>query len=173
MTKLYEHLCALTKEKRIAAVEAGAAPELRFHATLLGTIVSDLTPVGKAKEVEGWEPADVDVIKKIKAFSDGVEESLAALNKISGAENDKRLPQLRAESALLSALLGEHRPKQMSSDELEVEIKRIIDGLPKEPVPQMGQVMNALKRDFAGQFDGKTANALAAKALPKAPKKAG
>lgn len=171
MSKLYEILAKMTKEKRLNAVKDGAAPSVRFEATLLGSILSDLTPVGKAKEKEGWEPDDTKVIQKIKTFSDGVEESLAALSKLPDAENDKRMPQLRAESALLTALLAEHQPKQMSSDELEAEIKRIVEGLPKDPAPNMGQVMGALKKQFAGKYDGTMASALVAKILPPAPKK--
>lgn len=173
MSELYNHLCKLTEEKRKAAVKEGAAPALRFEATLLGTLVSGLTPVGKAREVKGWEPADAKVLKEIKNFSDGVEESLAALSKRPDAADDKRLPQLRAESALLTTLLAEHQPKQMSSDELEAEIKRIVEKLPKDPAPQIGQIMGALKRDFDGRFDGKMASGLVAKILPKPAKKAG
>lgn len=172
MAKLYTLLCELTEAKRKAAVKPGAAPALRFEATLLSTLVSDLTPVGKAKEVKGWEPADLDVLKKVKTFSEGVEETLAALSKLPNAEEDKRLPQARAESALLAALLAEHQPKQLTSDELEVEIKRIIAGMPADPAPQMGPVMGALKRDFAGRYDGKVANSIVAKILPPPPKKA-
>lgn len=170
MSKLYTHLCEITEEKRKAAIKKDAAPSLRFEATLLSTLVSDLTPVGKAREKEGWEPADVDVLKLVKKFADGVRESLVALTGRPGAEADPRVPQLQAECALLNALLAEHQPQQMSSTELEAEINRIIAGLPKDPVPEMGPIMGALKKEFAGRYDATLASTLVKQHLANLPK---
>ncbi|MEP6513816.1 MAG: GatB/YqeY domain-containing protein [Parafilimonas sp.] len=51
-------------------------------------------------------------------------------------------------------------PKQMSADELKVELKQIITETGASTPADMGKVMGAATKKFAGKADGKTISAL-------------
>ena len=51
-------------------------------------------------------------------------------------------------------------PKQMSADELKTELKQIIAELGASTPADMGKVMGAASKKFAGKADGKTISAM-------------
>ncbi len=67
----------------------------------------------------------------------------------------------RAEIKIIEAFL----PSQLSADETKDAITKIIAELGLTEKKQMGQVMKALKEQFAGRYDGKTASKLAGQLL--------
>jgi uncharacterized protein YqeY len=51
-------------------------------------------------------------------------------------------------------------PKQMSADELKTELKQIIAEVGASSPADMGKVMGAASKKFAGKADGKTISAM-------------
>ena len=59
-------------------------------------------------------------------------------------------------------------PKQMSADELKAELKQIITEVGASSPADMGKVMGAATKKFAGKADGKTISALVKELLASA-----
>lgn len=57
-------------------------------------------------------------------------------------------------------VIGKFLPKQLSSDELRAELKQIIAETGASSPADMGKVMGAATKKFAGKADGKTISAL-------------
>lgn len=57
-------------------------------------------------------------------------------------------------------ILKEFLPKQMSTEELTAEIKAIIEQTGASSMRDMGKVMGAANKKFAGKADGKTISSL-------------
>lgn len=53
-------------------------------------------------------------------------------------------------------VIERYLPKQLSEDELRVEIKKIIDEVGADSMKDMGKVMGAAQKKLAGKADGKT-----------------
>ncbi len=74
------------------------------------------------------------------------------------AERPEEIAGLKVEIAYIESLL----PAQMSEDQLEKVIREITKN---NQNPNLGSVMKALKEDFADQYDGKLASAVAKRVL--------
>lgn len=118
-----------------------------LKATLLTTLIGELTAVGKNDG--NREVTDADVVKLVKKFLDGVNESIKFME---AAGNETALTMLRGEAAILAPYL----PQQMSEAELTVVVKQLVDELGAGA--NMGQVMAALKTRHAGTYDGSMAS---------------
>ncbi|MBW7857396.1 MAG: GatB/YqeY domain-containing protein [Leptonema sp. (in: Bacteria)] len=94
------------------------------------------------------EPNDQDVIKVIRSFLKGINETLelAAQGAISADEKSK--------SELEKSILESYLPQQLTADDL----KKI---LTDAGVKTIGEAMKLLKEKYDGQYDGKTASAVA------------
>jgi len=172
MTTLIEILRADLKAARLAAGAADATAEAKIKATLLSTMASDATKVGKDDRNGSREPTDAEVLKVAGKFNDGVRDMLANLAKAAAANPnapaDPRVARHEVERDVLAAFLSAHtpaQPKQMTSAELEAEIKTLVAGLAEKNPKQVGAVMAGLKAKFAGQYDAAAASGLVKKAL--------
>ncbi len=58
------------------------------------------------------------------------------------------------------AVIEKYLPKQMSADELRAEVKKIIEQVGAKTPQDMGKVMGAATKAFAGKADGKTVSAM-------------
>jgi uncharacterized protein YqeY len=157
--KLRANALQARKDSANKDTEQGCRIEAQIASTLLVTLVSEAAMVGKNDG--GREPTDDEVIKAVKKFLKGVEDTLAVLTGDARTQNDPRIPQLQVEKALLTAYL----PQQLSDEALAAEIQRIVSGLSEKGPKQMGVVMKALKDGFGGRYDGALAGKLVKEAL--------
>lgn len=70
---------------------------------------------------------------------------------------DKELGQLE--------IINRYLPKQLSAEELEGEVKKVIDEVGAKGPQDMGKVMGVASKKFAGQADGKIISELVKKLL--------
>lgn len=118
-----------------------------LSATLLTTLIGELTAIGKN---DGDRPVtDADVVKLVKKFLDGVNESIKYMEKDN---NVAALLMLHGEAAILAAYM----PKQMDEQVLTIAVRSILNELGVGA--NMGQVMAALKAKHAGTYDGAMAS---------------
>jgi uncharacterized protein len=135
---------------KLAARKSGDS----LRSSLLITLDSEASKVGKDKE--NRESTDEEVVQVIRKFLKGLEETSEALKK-SGRPTE----QQESEKAILSAYL----PKQLSTDELTAVIAGFVAQLPEKKPDQLGKIMAALKAQYPGLYDGKSASELIKKAL--------
>ena len=113
-------------------------------ATLLTTLIGELTAIGKNDGDR--EVTDADVVKLVKKFNDGMEQTA----KYCAGVNQEGLDTALAEMEIISKYL----PQQMDEAALTAAVKEIV----AEVGPVMGKVMGELKARFAGQYDGALAS---------------
>lgn len=58
------------------------------------------------------------------------------------------------------AVIEKYLPKQLSAEELKIELKKIIEQVGAKTPQDMGKVMGAATKAFAGKADGKTISAI-------------
>jgi uncharacterized protein YqeY len=122
-----------------------------LKATLLTTLIGELTAIGKNDG--NREVTDADVVKLVKKFLDGVNETIALMTDFSNKDgNADRYVNLLKEQCYLT----NYMPQQMDEYMLTLAVRAIIDELGSNA--NMGQVMAALKAKHAGQYDGKVAS---------------
>jgi uncharacterized protein YqeY len=114
-----------------------------LSATLLTTLIGELTAIGKNDG--NREVTDADVVKLVKKFLDGINESIKYME---AAKNVEALVMLRGEAAILAPYM----PQQMDEYVLTIAVRAILNELGVGA--NMGQVMAALKAKHAGKYDG-------------------
>ena len=133
----------LIEQIKIDQVAARKAHQA-LAASLLTTLLGEANAVGKNKG--NREPTDAEVVALVKKFINGMDESIAYLQKY---ENPEALKTVTAEKAIISVYL----PKQMTDDEIKAALVTIV----ADVGPNMGKVMAALKAQYEGLYDGKAA----------------
>lgn len=113
---------------------------------LLTTLIGELTTM--AKNDGNREVCDADVVKLVKKFNDGMEQTAQYC-----AGNN---PEGQATALAEMEIIGRYMPQQMSEAAVRAEIEKIIAVTGKN----MGAVMAALKSQFAGQYDAEAASAI-------------
>jgi len=141
-------LFAQIKSDQLTARKAKQA----LAATLLTTLIGELTAIGKNDGDR--EVTDADVVKLVKKFLDGINESIKYMET---AKNDKALTMLRGEAAILAPYL----PQQMD----EAKLTEVLAELVTETGPNLGKLMGLLKARYAGQYDGGMASTIAKKVI--------
>lgn len=122
-----------------------------LKATLLTTLIGELTAIGKNDG--NREVTDADVVKLVKKFLDGVNETLVLIKDASNVDGSAdRYVNLLKEQSYLTVYM----PQQMDEYMLTLAVRTIINELGGSA--NMGQVMAALKAKHAGQYDGKMAS---------------
>jgi uncharacterized protein YqeY len=117
--------------------------KMGLSATLLTTLIGELTAIGKNDG--NREVTDADVVKLVKKFLDGINESIKYME---AAKNVEALVMLRGEAAILAPYM----PQQMDEYVLTIAVRAILNELGVGA--NMGQVMAALKAKHAGKYDG-------------------
>jgi len=119
------------------------------EATLLTTLIGELTAIGKNDG--NREVTDADVVKLVKKFLDGVNETIKLMTDATNVDGSAdRYVNLLKEQMYLTAYM----PQQMTEIELTVAVKAIV----AEVGSNMGKVMAALKAAHAGKYDGAMAS---------------
>jgi uncharacterized protein YqeY len=122
-----------------------------LKATLLTTLIGELTAIGKNDG--NREVTDADVVKLVKKFLDGVNETIVLIKDVSNTDGSvDRYTNLLKEQSYLTVYM----PRQMDEYALTIAVRIIINELGGGA--NMGQVMAALKTKHAGQYDGKMAS---------------
>lgn len=125
----------------------------------LTTLIGEVVIVGKNDG--NRETTDVEAIKVVTKFKKGVDETIKIV------KDAEKLKELEYELMVYNKYL----PTQMSDDELEQVIVKIIDlesrTRTNNPLTKrdMGVIMSKLKAQYDGQYDGKIASKLVGQKL--------
>ena len=111
--------------------------------TIFTTLYSEASNVGKTKR--NGDSTDEEVISVLKKFKEGVEE-LRKYRNLTEIEEQ----ELEVYESFL--------PKQLSEEELREIISDILEKIGEKSPKRFGLVMNQLKTDYFGRFDGKVAS---------------
>ena len=109
--------------------------------------------LAKTSEGANGELKEEDEIKLLQKLVKQRKDSL----EIFTQQNRNDLAQKEKEEI---EVIEKFLPKQMSADELKTELKQIIAEVGASSPADMGKVMGAATKKFAGKADGKTISAL-------------
>lgn len=130
------------------ALEQARKNREREKVMWLGTLLSKC--LSKAKDKGNSEPTDAEVFDAVTKSISAVDETLRYTTSETA----------RAQSLAERAVFEQFLPQPLTRDELTAEVDKLVGALPVRDMKQMGGVMNALRTNFAGRFDGTTASAL-------------
>ena len=137
---------------KAASLEARKARDTD-KAALLTTLYADAARIGK--DAGNRDTTDEEVVKTVRKFLNGVVESLAVMTQPAA------IARAQLEKTILEAFL----PQQLSGIELATAVNTIVAGLAERTPKQIGTVMNALRVQFAGAYNGTEAGKLVKAAL--------
>lgn len=124
-----------------------------LKANLLNTLASEVSSIAASRKLREGEvtwPATEDETKAILVkFIKNTNQTIADLAK-AGRDSTKETAEL--------ALLMEYMPRQMSDDELQAAVQKIVAGLADKSPKSMGAVMGQLKGRYDGQYDSRKAS---------------
>lgn len=116
--------------------------------------------LAKTSEGAGGELKEEDEIKLLQKLVKQRKDSLEIFQQQNRADLAKKEEE---EIAVIEKFL----PKQMSQEELKEELSKIITAVGAVSPADMGKVMGAATKQFAGKADGKTISALVKELLAK------
>lgn len=112
---------------------------LELKSSVLNTVVSDISLIGKN---EARETTDEDCIAVVKKHLKGVDETIRIIN--NGTPSTRSMESLVFERDVLTAVL----PSQLGPD----ETRKIIE---QNQITTIKDAMAFFKHHYAGRFDGK------------------
>lgn len=136
----------------------------RLKADLLSTLIGEATQITTEEFKRGvTEVTDEKVAATVAKFLKNTKLTLENLSseraRLGEAGGDASKVEARAAAAETElAILASYSPKQMTEAELRAAID---DFRARTPGANVGAIMAHLKASFGGQYDGKTASALA------------
>ena len=116
--------------------------------------------LAKTSEGQGGELKEEDEIKMLQKMVKQRKDSLEIYQQQNRADLAKKEHE---EIEVIEKFL----PKQMSADELQLEIKKIIAETGATSAADMGKVMGAATKRLAGKTDGKTISTMVKELLAK------
>jgi uncharacterized protein YqeY len=116
--------------------------------------------LAKTSEGQGGELKEEDEIKMLQKMVKQRKDSLEIYQQQNRADLAKKEQE---EIEVIEKFL----PKQMSADELQLEIKKIIAETGATSAADMGKVMGAATKRLAGKADGKTISTMVKDLLAK------
>ena len=135
------------------------------------TINGEIKTAMLAKDAKRLEAlrAIKSVVLLLKTSPEGLTED--SVNKAIQKEVKKRKesadiyksqnrPDLEQEELLQASVMEEYLPKQMGEDEIKAELVKIIESVGASGPGDMGKVMGAASKAFAGKADNKIVSAL-------------
>lgn len=145
----------MLKEKLLEDLKNSMKDKNTIRKNVIQMARAAILQVEKDKQIEVTDEQIVEIIaKETKKRKD----SIADYEK-SGRED--LLSQIKEEIAILE----EYLPEQLSAEEIEKEVKEIINQLGATSIKQMGLVMKTAKEKLGAAADGKTINEVAKKIL--------
>ena len=113
------------------------------------------------KQVEVDERRVLDDAEVIKLVQRGIKQREEAISQYSAASRDDLVQKEQEQVDVFMLYL----PKQLSNEELENGMKEIISEVGATSLKDMGKVMGAASKKFAGVADGKRINEMVKKLL--------
>ena len=113
------------------------------------------------KQVEVDERRVLDDAEVIKLIQRGIKQREEAISQYSAAKRDDLVQKEQEQVDVFMLYL----PKQLSDEELENGMKEIISEVGATSLKDMGKVMGAASKKFAGVADGKRINEMVKKLL--------
>ena len=113
------------------------------------------------KQVEVDERRVLDDAEIIKLVQRGIKQREEAISQYRAASRDDLVQKEQEQVDVFMLYL----PKQLSDEELEAGMKDIIQEVKAESIKDMGKVMGAASKKFAGVADGKRINEMVKKLL--------
>ena len=113
------------------------------------------------KQIEVDERRVLDDAEVIKLVQRGIKQREEAISQYSAAKRDDLVEKEQSQIDVFMIYL----PKQLNDEELEAGMKDIIQEVKAESMKDMGKVMGAASKKFAGVADGKRINEMVKKLL--------
>ena len=113
------------------------------------------------KQIEVDERRVLDDAEVIKLVQRGIKQREEAISQYSAASRDDLVQKEQEQVDVFMLYL----PKQLSDEELENGMKEIISEVGATSLKDMGKVMGAASKKFAGVADGKRINEMVKKLL--------
>lgn len=113
------------------------------------------------KQIEVDERRELDDAEVIKLIQRGIKQREEAIVQYSAAQRDDLVAKEKEQVEIFLQYL----PKQLSDEELENGMKKIIEEVGATTLKEMGKVMGAASKAFAGVADGKRINEMVKKLL--------
>lgn len=113
------------------------------------------------KQIEVDERRELDDAEVIKLIQRGIKQREEAISQYSDAKRDDLVAKEKEQVEIFLQYL----PKQLSDEELENGMKKIIEEVGATTLKEMGKVMGAASKAFAGVADGKRINEMVKKLL--------
>ena len=113
------------------------------------------------KQIEVDERREVTDEDMIKILQKAIKQREDAINFAKESNRDDLIEKNQNEINILEKYL----PKQLSDEELEAEVKSIIEEVSATSMKDMGKVMGVATKKLAGKADGKRINQIVKKIL--------
>ena len=113
------------------------------------------------KQIEVDERRVLDDAEVIKLVQRGIKQREEAISQYSAAKRDDLVEKEQSQIDVFMIYL----PKQLNDEELEAGMKDVIQEVKAESIKDMGKVMGAASKKFAGVADGKRINEMVKKLL--------
>ncbi|MCB0642687.1 MAG: GatB/YqeY domain-containing protein [Phaeodactylibacter sp.] len=137
----------MTLEERIAQ-DLKAAMKAKDQAALRGIRAIKSAILLKKTDGSGAELTEADEVAMVQKLVKQRKESLEIYEK----QNREDLAAVEREEL---EVLQQYLPKQLSPEEIEIEIKAIITETGAESMKDMGRVIGAARQKLGGKADGK------------------
>lgn len=134
-----------------AAMKAGEKEKV----TTLRMLISEL------KNAQINEREELDTEKEIAVLSSYVRRCKESLEEFEKGGREDLVAKTRAELEIVTSYL----PEQLNEDEIEGEVRKVIEELGASGQGDMGRVMGEMMKRFKGRVDGRTVNAVVSKLL--------
>ena len=113
------------------------------------------------KQIEVDERRVLDDAEVIKLVQRGIKQREEAISQYSAAKRDDLVEKEQSQIDVFMIYL----PKQLNDEELEAGMRDVIKEVKAESIKDMGKVMGAASKKFAGVADGKRINEMVKKLL--------
>ena len=113
------------------------------------------------KQIEVDERRVLDDAEVIKLVQRGIKQREEAISQYSAAKRDDLVEKEQSQIDVFMIYL----PKQLNDEELEAGMRDLIQEVKAESIKDMGKVMGAASKKFAGVADGKRINEMVKKLL--------
>ena len=113
------------------------------------------------KQIEVDERRVLDDAEVIKLVQRGIKQREEAISQYSAAKRDDLVEKEQSQIDVFMIYL----PKQLNDEELEAGMRDVIQEVKAKSIKDMGKVMGAASKKFAGVADGKRINEMVKKLL--------
>ncbi|MDP7026890.1 MAG: GatB/YqeY domain-containing protein [Candidatus Marinimicrobia bacterium] len=129
------------QQELVVAMKAGEKAKMMGLRNIIGKLKA-------AKIDKGKSLTDEESLKILKSAAKQLKEAIDQYQK--GGRND-----LAEEEAHELSLLEKYLPEQLSEEVIRETVKNIVENTGAESIQDMGQIMGAAMKEFAGSADGK------------------